>query len=155
MLTCHLNRIPEDPIHISPTELTINTGDHISMSVSTTNDGLNGTVTLTNENTTQAFSLERTSPVTWRGPTWFTPGYSAEWIAEAGTYLNSTRVVLPDWGNATFLAAQACTTDGVCVGPMGETSTVAQIVEEDVSILYTKTVLGEDFVTVQYVEESV
>lgn len=149
------NRIPEDPIHISPTELTINAGDHIFMSVSTTNDGLNGTATLTNKNTTQTFSIERPAPTTWRGPAWFSPGYSAEWIVEAGTYLNSTQVVLPDWGNATFLAAQACRTDGVCVGPAGATTTVAQVVEEDVSMLYTKTVLREDYVNVEYIEESV
>lgn len=108
-------RVPDDPISINSSELAISEGDHIHVLLNTTNGGYQASATLTNLNTSQSFSYSQDAPVSWRGPTWPAPGTSAEWIIEAGTYLNGTRHVFPDWGNASFLDVQACyNTTGTC-----------------------------------------
>lgn len=79
-------------------------------------------------------------------------------IIEAGTYLNSTRHVFPDWGNATILNAKACyeSIDKNCVVP-GETDDeglrVTAVRLNETGLLYTRSYVDGDRVWVAYVEE--
>lgn len=79
-------------------------------------------------------------------------------IVEAGTYLNSTRHVFPDWGNATILNAKACyeSTERPCVVPGGvdeESLRVTAMRLNETGIMYTRSYVDGDQVWVAYVEE--
>lgn len=79
-------------------------------------------------------------------------------IIEAGTYLNSTRHVFPDWGNATILNAKACyeSTDKGCVVPGGtdeESLRVTAMRLNETGLLYTRSYVDGDRVWIDYVEE--
>lgn len=126
--------------------------------LNTINGGYHASTTLTNLNTSQTFSYSQDAPVSWRGPTWPAPGTSAEWIIEAGTYLNGTQYVLPDFGNASFLDARACyNTTGACVRPGDDhlisTSQTTAVWWNDTDTLYTRSYVNEDDAWVAYVEE--
>ena len=72
-------RIPDDPISLSKTQLAISEGEHIRVSVNTTDAGYHGTTTFTNLNTSQTFSHSQDAAKLPRGPTFPSPGASAEW----------------------------------------------------------------------------
>ncbi|KAH6668192.1 concanavalin A-like lectin/glucanase domain-containing protein [Halenospora varia] len=150
--------IPNDPVSLTPSQLTISEGQHIRVVINTTNAGYRGTTTLTNLNTSQTFSYSQDAPTAWRGPTFPAPGSSAEWIIEAGTYLNGTRYVFPDWGNTSFLDARACYVSGECVVP-GDVDTGANntrmtvVLWNETQTLYTQSYVDEDRVWIAYVEE--
>lgn len=79
-------------------------------------------------------------------------------IIEAGTYLNSTRHIFPDWGNATILDAKACyeSADKLCVVPGGVDEADLRVTAmrlNETGLLYTRTYVDEDRVWVAYVEE--
>lgn len=79
-------------------------------------------------------------------------------IVEAGTYLNSTRHVFPDWGNATILNAKACyeRTERPCVVPGRfdeESLRVTAMRLNETGIMYTRSYVNDDQVWVAYVEE--
>jgi hypothetical protein len=72
-------RVPNDPISLTQSELTVSEGDHLHVVLKTSQGGYYGNVTFTNLNTSQIFSYGQEAPITWRGPTWPSPGTSAEW----------------------------------------------------------------------------
>lgn len=155
VITC---RIPLDPVGVNSTELAISAGDYVYVAISTTNEGLVGTVEMTNLNTSQTFLHSEDAPTTWRGPTWPSLGNTAEWIVEAGTYLNGPRYVFPDWGNATFLEAKACYDGGQdCFAPVSpDNSTLNRmtaVLSNDTQTLYTRSFVDEGTVTIEYIEE--
>ncbi|KAJ4397777.1 hypothetical protein N0V93_002014 [Gnomoniopsis smithogilvyi] len=148
--------VPEDPVSIPTSQLALAAGDHLYVRLNTSNGGLQGSVTLTNLNTSQTFAYSQDAPVSWRGPTWPAPGTSAEWIVEAGTYLNTTRYVWPDWGNATFVDARACwNTTGDCVvpGQPGGEERMTAVWWNDTGILYSRSGANDGTVWLAYVEE--
>ncbi|KAL2276176.1 hypothetical protein FJTKL_01338 [Diaporthe vaccinii] len=71
--------VPNDPISLTPSELAISEGDHVHIVIRTSQAGYYGNTTFTNLNTSQTFSFGQEAPTTWRGPTWPSPGTSAEW----------------------------------------------------------------------------
>lgn len=148
--------VPNDPVSIPASELSMDAGDHLYVRVNTSNGGLQGSVTLTNLNTSQTFTYSQDAPVTWRGPTWVAPGSSAEWIVEAGTYLNTTRFVWPDFGNASFVDAKACwNTTGECIvpGQEGGEERIAAVWWNDTGMLYSRSGSSDGDVWLAYVEE--
>ncbi|KAK9413009.1 hypothetical protein SUNI508_12204 [Seiridium unicorne] len=152
--------VPNDPVQLNSTELSISVGDHVQVTLTTAGNGMIGSVSMTNVNTSQAFSYTQAAPTTWRGPTWPALGSTAEWIVEAGTYLNGPQYVFPDWHNSTFLNAKACyNTDGVCYPPVSaETPTLNRMTAvywNDTQTLYTQSSVKDDTVTVEYIEEIV
>lgn len=148
--------VPDDPVSLTAAQLAISAGDHIHVLVNTSDGGFRAGTTLTNLNTTQQFTYSQDAPVTWRGPTWPSPGTSAEWIMEAGTYLNSTRYTWPNWGNASILGARACyNTTGVCVvpGQAGTSENMTAVLWEDTNTLYSRSYVDGGDVWIAYVEE--
>ncbi|CZR58546.1 uncharacterized protein PAC_08438 [Phialocephala subalpina] len=150
--------VPSDPVSITPSQLAISEGHHIRVVINTTNAGYHGSTTLTNLNTSQTFSYSQNAPTAWRGPTFPSPGSSAEWIIEGGTYLNGTQYVFPDWGNASFLDARACYVSSDCVAPgdidTGANNTrMAVVLWNDTQTVYTQSYVDEDRVWIAYVEE--
>ncbi|ETS86220.1 hypothetical protein PFICI_00048 [Pestalotiopsis fici W106-1] len=152
--------VPEDPIQVNATDLAISAGDHLEVILTTTNNGLVGSVVMTNLNTSQQFSYSQDAPVSWRGPTWPALGTSAEWIMEAGTYLNGPQYIFPDWSNATIIGAKACySADSACFPPVSADNTslnaMTAVYWNDTQTLYTKSYVENDVVTIEYVEEVV
>lgn len=116
-----------------------------------------GSLSLKNLNTSQVFEVTREAPVSWRGPTWPAPGSSAEWIVEAGTYLNGTRYVWPDFGEVRFLGARACyNTTGECVlaGKAGANKQIAAVLWNDTKTVYSGTSVDGGDVRIEYLEEA-
>lgn len=79
-------------------------------------------------------------------------------IIEAGTYLNGTRHVFPDWGNATVLNTKACyeNVDVACVVPGGideQSLRMTAMRLNDTGMLYTRSYVDGDQVWIAYVEE--
>ena len=79
-------------------------------------------------------------------------------IMEAGTYLNYTQVIFPDWGNATILNARACYSSGECVKPgdldTGENNTRMTVVMWNYTqTVYTESSVEGDHVGIAYVEK--
>lgn len=79
-------------------------------------------------------------------------------IIEAGTYLNSTRHIFPDWGNATMLNAKACygDNDSACImaGASDENDLRMTAMRlNETGMLYTRSYVKADRVWVAYVEE--
>lgn len=72
-------RVPEDPLDVPTSQLALSEGDHLHVLVSTSNGTYHGNITMTNLNTSAVYSYEQDAPVSWRGPTWPSPGSSAEW----------------------------------------------------------------------------
>lgn len=176
VITMQIYRVPDDPVTIDASQLAISEGDHIHVLLNTTNGGLQGSTTLINLNTSQTFSYSQDAPVSWRGPTWPSPGTSAEWIIEAGTYLNATRFVFPDWGNASVLDARACyNTTGACgkclcnlpkiradhpttpvlpgQGTSSSSTQTTAVLLNDTDILYTRSYVDGSDIWIAYVEE--
>ncbi|KAK2598845.1 hypothetical protein N8I77_012230 [Diaporthe amygdali] len=150
--------VPNDPISLTSSQLAISEGDHVHVVVETSDGGYYGNTSLTNLNTSQTYSFGQEAPTTWRGPTWPSPGTSAEWIIEAGTYLNSTRHIFPDWGNATMLNAKACygDNDSACImaGAADENDLRMTAMRlNETGMLYTRSYVESDRVWVAYVEE--
>ncbi|KAJ0121890.1 hypothetical protein J7T55_002399 [Diaporthe amygdali] len=150
--------VPNDPISLTSSQLAISEGDHVHVVVETSDGGYYGNTSLTNLNTSQAYSFGQEAPTTWRGPTWPSPGTSAEWIIEAGTYLNSTRHIFPDWGNATMFNAKACygDNDSACImaGASDENDLRMTAMRlNETGMLYTRSYVEADRVWVAYVEE--
>ncbi|RSL96825.1 hypothetical protein CDV31_013291 [Fusarium ambrosium] len=148
--------IPEDPLMVSKAQLAISEGDHIHVVVETTNNGYHGTTTLTNLNTGKTYKHSQDAPVTWRGPTWPSQGATAEWIVEAGTYLNGPQYILPDWDTATFRNARACYDNGECAlagDGTPDQGLMSAILWNDTSMLYTRSRAKGDHASVKYVEE--
>lgn len=113
---------------------------------------------MTNVNTSQTFSYSQAAPTTWRGPTWPALGSTAEWIVEAGTYINGPQYVFPDWHNATFIEAKACyDAIGECYAPVSADNTtlnrMTAVYWNDTQMLYTQSSVENDVVTIEYVEE--
>lgn len=149
-----MNRVPNDPISVNSSTLAISEGDHLHVVLNTTNGGLLASTTLTNLNNSQSFSVTLDAPVSWRGPTWPAQGYSAEWIIEAGTYLNGPQYVLPDWGNATIYGAQGCrNATGECVLAGDAITNLTAVYEADSGMLFSQTGASGDEIWIQYVEE--
>lgn len=73
------DRVPNDPISLTSSQLAISEGDHVHVVVETSDGGYYGNTSLTNLNTNQTYSFGQEAPTTWRGPTWPSPGTSAEW----------------------------------------------------------------------------
>ncbi|PVH80838.1 concanavalin A-like lectin/glucanase [Cadophora sp. DSE1049] len=149
--------IPDEPISLSKEQLAISEGDHIRVVVNTTDAEYRRTTTLTNLNTSQTFSHSQDAAKLPRGPTFPAPGASAEWIIEAGTYLNYTQVIFPDWGNASILDARACYSSGECVKPgdldTGENNTrMTVVLWNDTQTVYTESSVDEGRVWIAYVE---
>lgn len=154
-----MSRVPNDPIHLNSSELAVSAGDHIHVVLNTTDNGMAGGVIMTNLNTSQTFSYGQVAPTTWRGPTWPALGDSAEWIVEAGTYINGPQYVFPDWNNATFLDSRACyDVEGYCVSPADRNdmslNRLTAVWWNDTQTLYTKSHVDGNIVTVEYVEEN-
>ncbi|KAI1846649.1 hypothetical protein JX265_009048 [Neoarthrinium moseri] len=150
--------VPLDPIDLNSTELSLSVGDHLQVIITTADNGMSGSIAMTNLNTSQTFSHSQAAPTTWRGPTWPALGSSAEWIMEAGTYVNGPRYVFPDWHNATFLGAKACyNADGTCYPPVSaDNATLNQMTAvywNDTQTLYTESSVEGDLVTIEYVEK--
>ncbi|CAN8101482.1 unnamed protein product [Discula destructiva] len=149
--------IPLDPVNITAEQLALAEGDHVHVRLNTTRGGLVASATLTNLNTSQAFEVTQNAPVSWRGaPTWPAPGTSAEWIVEAGTYLDGPQFVWPDFGNATFRGARACyNTTGECVvaGQAGAGEQITAMARNDTQTVYSSTTVEGDCVHIAYVEE--
>lgn len=150
--------VPDEPISLSQLQLAIVEGDHIHVEVNTTDAGYHGTTTFTNLNTSQTFSHSQDAAKLWRGPTFPASGASAEWIVEAGTYLNYTQVIFPDWGNASILDARACYLSGECVKPgdldTGDDNTrMTVVLWNDTQTVYTESSVDEDRVWIAYVEK--
>lgn len=149
--------VPEDPVSLTPEQFKLEEGDHLHVLLNTSNGGLVGSLSLTNLNTSQVFSITRDAPVSWRGPTWPAPGSSAEWIVEAGTYLNGTRYVWPDFGVVRFLDARACyNTTGECVdaGRAGSRRQITAVLWNDTETVYSGTRVHGDNVRIKYLEET-
>ncbi|PCD43296.1 hypothetical protein AU210_002396 [Fusarium oxysporum f. sp. radicis-cucumerinum] len=148
--------IPDDPIDVSSSKLAISEGDHIHVVLKTTNNGYHGSTTLTNLNTSRTYTHSQNAANLWRGPTFPAQGATAEWIVEAGTYLNTTQYVFPNWGTASFLNARACNEKGKCSLPgngnkkQGEMTAVFW---NDTKTLYTKSYITGDRVSVEYIEK--
>ncbi|KAJ3459955.1 hypothetical protein MRS44_016028 [Fusarium solani] len=147
--------IPDDPLMVSKAQLAISEGDHIHVVVETTNNGYHGTTTLTNLNTGKTYKHSQDAPVKWRGPTWPSQGATAEWIVEAGTYLNGPQFILPDWGTATFRNARACYDNGECAfagDGIPDQGLMSAILWNDTNMLYTRSRAKGDYASVKYVE---
>ncbi|KAH6646231.1 concanavalin A-like lectin/glucanase domain-containing protein [Truncatella angustata] len=149
--------VPNDPILLNSTELDISVGDHLQVILTTADNGMYGSVFMTNVNTSQTFSYSQAAPTAWRGPTFPALGNTAEWIMEAGTYINGPQYVFPDWHNATFLAAKACySADDACFSPVsGENITLnamTAVYRNDTETLYTKSLVQDEIVTIEYIE---
>ncbi|KAK6196740.1 hypothetical protein LQW54_011249 [Pestalotiopsis sp. IQ-011] len=150
--------VPNDPIQLNSTELSISAGDHLEVVLTTTNNGMVGSLSMTNLNTSQQFSYSQDAPVTWRGPAWPATGASAEWIVEAGTYLNGPQYVFPDWHNATILGAKACSDSSCFASVSADNSSLnamTAVYRNDTQTLYTKSYVEDDVVTIEYVEDVV
>ncbi|KAH7163501.1 concanavalin A-like lectin/glucanase domain-containing protein [Dactylonectria estremocensis] len=147
--------IPDDPISISFAKLAISEGDHVHVVLKTTNNGYHGSTSLTNLNTSQTYTHSQDAPTHWRGPTFPAQGASAEWIVEAGTYLNGPQYIFPDWGTASFLNARACNKNGQCVFPGGskKQGSMTAVLWNDTKTLYTRSCVEKDHVSIEYVEE--
>ncbi|KAH6974402.1 concanavalin A-like lectin/glucanase domain-containing protein [Ilyonectria sp. MPI-CAGE-AT-0026] len=147
--------IPDDPISISFADLAISEGDHVHVVMKTTNNGYRGSTSLTNLNTSQTYLHSQDAPTAWRGPTFPSQGASAEWIIEAGTYLNGPQYILPDWGTATFFNARACTKKGKCALPGGnkDQGSMTAVFWNDTKTLYTRSCVEKDRVSIEYIEE--
>lgn len=74
-------------------------------------------------------------------------------IVEAGTYINTTRYVFPDWGTATFLGARACYANGTCALPADGDWRETAVLLNDTNTLYTTSSVDGDLVEITYVEE--
>ncbi|TID21647.1 hypothetical protein E6O75_ATG05042 [Venturia nashicola] len=153
--------IPEDPILLSKTQFTIHQAQHLHIHLSTSKNGLVGSLSLSNLNSSQTFNVTRDAPVSWRGPTWPSPGSSAEWIVEAGTDLNGTRFVWPDFGVCRFYGARACYDGGgggggdcVEAGRGGSGKRVTAVLWNDTGTVYSGTSGEGDEVGVKYLEEA-
>lgn len=148
--------VPNDPISLTADQLALAEDDHLYVRLNTSAGGLVASATFINLNTSKEFGVTMEAPVAWRGPTWPAPGTSAEWIVEAGTYLNGTRYVWPDFGNASFLDARACyNTTGECV-VAGQARTNGQITAvfwNDTKTVYSSTAINCGDVKIAYVEE--
>lgn len=148
--------VPSDPVSIPASQLALAAGDHLYVRLNTSNGGLQGSLALTNLNTSQTFEYSQDAPVSWRGPTWPAPGSSAEWIVEAGTYLNGTRYVWPDWGNTSFVDAKAYwNTTGECVvpGQEGGDARTTVVWWNDTGMIYSQSGGSGGEVWLAYVEE--
>ncbi|KAF4465886.1 hypothetical protein FALBO_7252 [Fusarium albosuccineum] len=105
----------------------------------------------------QAGVIIQDAPTAWRGPTLPAQGATAEWIIEAGTYLNGPQYVFPDWGTAQFLGARACYKNGECA--LAGDGTVDQgrmtaVLWNDTRTLYTRSCAKGDHVSIEYIEEA-
>ncbi|KAI1017039.1 hypothetical protein LB504_007194 [Fusarium proliferatum] len=148
--------IPDSPIDVSPSKLAISEGDHIYVILKTTNNGYHGSTTLTNINTSQTYTHSQNAANLWHGPTFPSQGATAEWIVEAGTYLNTTQYVFPNWGTASFLNARACNEKGNCSLPGDGNKHQGQITAvlwNDTKTLYTQSCIKGDHVSVKYIEK--
>ncbi|KAF5021014.1 hypothetical protein F66182_6945 [Fusarium sp. NRRL 66182] len=144
--------IPNDPIDVDPSELGISEGHHIHVILKTTNNGYHGSTTLTNLNTSQTYTHSQDATEKWRGPTWPAQGATAEWIIEAGTYLNGPQYVFPDWGNASFLDARACYQNGECSLPGDggkDQGRITAVLWNDTKTLYTRSHSKGDHVLIR------
>lgn len=149
--------VPEDPISLTQEQFALKEGDHLHVRLNTSNGGFVGSLSLKNLNTSQVFEITKDAPVSWRGPTWPAPGTSAEWIIEAGTYLNTTQYVWPDFGEMNFLGARACyNTTGECIvaGQAGTNKQITAVLWNDTETVYSKTDLDGDEARVTYLEEA-
>ncbi|EKD14840.1 aspergillopepsin-2 [Drepanopeziza brunnea f. sp. 'multigermtubi' MB_m1] len=148
--------VPSDPVFLTASQLAICEGDHIRVMINTTDAGYCGTTTLTNLNTSQTFAYSQAAPTAWRGPTFPAPGSSAEWIMEAAAYLNTTKFVLPDWGNASMLDARACYVSGDCVVPgdidKPEDTRMAVVLWNETQTVNTQSTVDGSSVSIAYVE---
>ncbi|KAI1342575.1 concanavalin A-like lectin/glucanase domain-containing protein [Xylariaceae sp. FL0016] len=145
--------VPDDYVELDATQLAVAAGDHVRVQINATDDGLHGSTTLTNLNTTQTFSYEQDAPTTWRGPTFPARGASAEWIVEAGGNLFGQQDVFPDWGTVRFLDARACRVNGECVLPGGPDLAVTAVKYNDT--VYTRSREEGNSVSIDYIEEQV
>ncbi|KAF5008479.1 hypothetical protein FDECE_5238 [Fusarium decemcellulare] len=148
--------IPDDPLDVSPAKLAISEGDHIHVLLETTNNGYHGSTTLTNLNTSQTYTHNQDAPTAWRGPTFPAQGATAEWIIEAGTYLNGPQYVFPDWGTAQFLGARACYKNGECAlagDGTADQGRMTAVMWNDTRTLYTQSCAKGDHVSIEYIEE--
>lgn len=78
---------------------------------------------------------------------------------EAGTYVNGPQYVLPDWGNATFLDARACYSNGSGIGAGDashnrENTFMSIILHKETKTVNTQSYANEDQVWIAYVEEA-
>lgn len=150
--------MPNDPILLNSTELSLSEGDYLEVVLTTSNNGLVGSVSMTNLNTSQAFTYSQDAPVSWRGPTWPALGNSAEWIVEAGTYIDGPQYVFPDWHTATILDARACY-DEKCFSPLAACNStlnrMTAVYWNDTQTLYTRSSINGSAVKIDYVEEKV
>ncbi|KAF4963158.1 hypothetical protein FZEAL_10952 [Fusarium zealandicum] len=130
--------IPHDPIHISTSQLAISEGDHIQVVLKTNNNGYRGSTTLTNLNTSKTYTHSQDAATSRRGPAFPAQGATAEWIIEAGTYLNGPR----DKGK--------CSLPGDGNEDQGQ---ITAVLWNDTKTIYTRSSTKGDRVSIEYVEE--